>query len=297
MCIRVATSYIHVQHCLQTSNSTWVSHGIVPLYMYMCILTDHPVGTSRSVPPSIPFHCTMGRKGRSGNACIPTVHPIPSQCTVGRKGRTGNIPTCTTPHACIPTVHPIPMYRGKEGTEWEHPNLHHSPCLYPTVHPIPMYRGKEGTDWEHPNLYCSPCLYSHRPSHPNVPWEGRDGVGTSQPVPLPMPVFPPSSPSQCTVGRKGRTGNIPTCTTPHACIPTVHPIPMYRGKEGTDWEHPNLYHSPYIICAFTSFIDMIHTYYRYIYIHVHVYASRMYMYCIASPSCTCFFSNERSYGL
>ena len=43
---------------------------------------------------------------------------------------------------------------------------------------------------------------------------------------------------------QGQNGNIPNCTTPHACIPTVHPIPMYHRKEGTEWEHPKLYHPP-----------------------------------------------------
>ena len=141
-------------------------------------------------------------------------HPIPS-CTPLYQGQNGNIPNCTTPHACIPTVHPIPMYHGKEGTEWEHPKLYHPLCLHP---------------------YC--------PSHPNVPWEGRDGVGTSQTVPPLMSASLLSIPSQCTMGRKGWSGNIPNCTTPYACIPTVHPIPMYHGKEGTEWEHPKLYHPP-----------------------------------------------------
>ena len=31
---------------------------------------------------------------------------------------------------------------------------------------------------------------------------------------------------------QGQGGNIPNCTIPHACIPTVHPILMYHGKEG-----------------------------------------------------------------
>ena len=284
------------------------------------------VGTSQTVPPlmpafllSIPSQCTIGRKGWSGNipncttpyACIPTVHPIPmyhgkegmewehpklyhppsafllsipSQCTIGRKGWSGNMPNCTTPHVCIPTVHPIPMYHGKEEMEWEHPKLYHSPCLhfYCPSHPNVPWEGRDGVGTSQtvpPLMPASPLsipsqctmgrkgqsgniphctthhLYSYCPSHPNVPWEGRDGVGTSQTVPLPMPAFLLSIPSQCTVGRKGWSGNIPNCTTPYACIPTVHPIPMYHGKEGMEWEHLNL-NEP---ALYVIYIIMMHT--------------------------------------
>ena len=110
-----------------------------------------------------------------------------------------------------------------------------------------------GTSQSVPLTYCVSHLIS-QPNRPSLPWEGRDDMGTSQPVPLPMPVFPLSIPSQCTMGRKGRSGNIPTCTTPHACIPTVHPIPMYHGKEGMKWKRPNLYHPP---CLFIWMYKMV----------------------------------------
>ena len=35
----------------------------------------------------------------------------------------------------------------------------------------------------------------------------------------------------CTPMYQGQNGNIPNCTTLHACIP----IPMYHGKEGMEW--------------------------------------------------------------
>ena len=47
--------------------------------------------------------------------------------------------------------------------------------------------------------------------------------------------------SSCT--SMGQSGNIPNCTTPHALDPTVHPIPMYHGKEGTELELPKVYHA------------------------------------------------------
>ena len=144
------------------------------------------MGTSQTVPPLMSA----------------SLLSIPSQCTMGRKGWSGNIPNCTTPHVCIPTLHPIPMYHGKEGKEWEHPKLYH----------IPMYCGREGIEWEHPKLVPPLLPASLLSIHPNVPWEGRDRVGTSHTVP------------------------------PTICIPIVHPIPMYHSKEGMEWEHPKLYH-------------------------------------------------------
>ena len=156
----------------------------------------HPLCLHSYCPshPNVPWE---GRDEVGTSQTVPPLMPtfllsIPSQCTLGRKGWSGNIPNCTTPYACIPTVRPIPMYHGKEGTEWEHPKLYHPLCLHP---------------------YC--------PSHPNVPWEGRDRVGTSQTVPPLMPASLLSIPSQCTMGRKGWSGNIPNCTTPYACIPTL----------------------------------------------------------------------------
>ena len=101
-----------------------------------------------------------------------------------------------------------------------HPCTHMSSIAYrrPTVLGYPILcvplvisiRSK----WEYPKWSCS--LYLHPiPSHP-IP--------------------------SCTPMYQGQNGNIPNCTTPHACIPTVHPIPMYPGKEGMKWEHPKLYH-------------------------------------------------------
>ena len=87
-------------------------------------------------------------------------------------------------------------------------------------------------------------------------WEGIDRMGTSQPVHFYCPCILGNhrkgqtewehctTPFLRTMGRSGQSGNIPTSTTPHALIPTVHPIPTYHGKEWTEWEHPNLYHSP-----------------------------------------------------
>ena len=203
------------------------------------VSTVHPIPSHPIMYPNVPG--TEWEHPKLYHPPSAFLLSIPSQCTIGRKGWSGNIPNCTTPYACIPTVHPIPMYHRKEGTEWEHPKLYHPLCLHP---------------------YC--------PSHPNVPWEGRDRVGTSQTVPPticiptvhPIPMYhgkegtewelpklyhPPSAsllsiPSQCTMGRKGWSGNIPNCTTSHVCIPTVHPIPMYHRKEGMEWEHPKLYH-------------------------------------------------------
>ena len=183
--------------------------------------------------------------GRNGNILLCLSHSIYgpshhiSSCT--SMGQSGNIPNCTTPHALDPTVHPIPMYHGKEGTELELPKVYHAgiplsisslgrvetsqtvphlmpgkegtvgtvppPCLHPTAHPIPMYHGKEGTELELPKLYYA-CIPLSIPSQ--CTWEGRARVGTSKTV----PPF------------------------------TVHPIPMYHGKEGTEWEHTKLYHPP-----------------------------------------------------
>ena len=105
---------------------------------------------------------------------------IPSQCTIGRKGWSGNIPNCTTHHlhSYCPS-HPNVPWEGRDGvgtSQTVPPTI----CI-PTVHPIPMYHGKEGMEWEHPKLYHPLCLHSYCPSHPNVPWEGTDGVGTSEP--------------------------------------------------------------------------------------------------------------------
>ena len=106
------------------------------------------------------------------------------------------------PILCVPLVISIRL-------KWEYPKWSCSLYLLSIPsHPIPshpiMYPTVPGTEWEHPKLYHPPCLHPYCPSHPNVPWEGRDRVGTSQTVP------------------------------PTICIPTVHPIPMYHGKEGME---------------------------------------------------------------
>ena len=173
---------------------------------------------------------TMGRKGQSANSsclgsvnCTITPSPIshrrvnPYHACPMYMGRKGNIPNCTT---CIPLPsHPIPLFipsqctMGRKGQSGNIPNcttpmpnvpwnkLYHPSCLYhrkegmctTSVHPIPMCHG---TEWEH---VPPPCL---------------------------------SIPSQCTMGRKGQSGNIPNCTTPHA-IPMYHGPPvlhLYYGK-------------------------------------------------------------------
>ena len=81
------------------------------------------------------------------------------------------------------------IYHGKEGTEWEHPNLYYS---HACISIIPMYQAQEGIEWEDPNLYHSPCQHPHLPSHPNVP------------------------------GRKEQSGNIPTCSFPQFHTFSLH---------------------------------------------------------------------------
>ncbi len=165
--------------------------------------------------------CGMDSTGTS--QAVPSTLPlsplsIPSHCTVGKIGQHGNIPISPIHTTPIPTVHPIPVYRGKDWTAREHPKQSHPRYPYP-----------------------------HCPSHPNVPWEGLDSVGTSQVVPSALPLSPLSIPSHCTVGRIGQHGNIPRSPIHTNPIPTVHPIPMYRGKDWTAREHPkqSLPHYPY----------------------------------------------------
>ena len=78
--------------------------------------------------------------------------------------------------------------------------------------------GSENIPTHH--IYC-PSHYIH-----HIPLCTRDRVGTSQTVPPPMPAS--HCPSfQCTMGRKGWSGNIPSCTTPPPCPSHCIPGHMY----------------------------------------------------------------------
>ncbi len=213
-----------------------LSHNVIGSIGQRGNIPSGPLHTTLS-SLSIPSQCTVGRIGQSHphypyphcpshpnvpwegldsvgtSQAVPSTLPLsplstPSQCTVGRNGQHGNIPTSPIHATPIPTVHPIPMYRGKDWTAREYPKKSHPHYPYP-----------------------------HCPSHPNVPY-GLDSVGTSQAVPSTLPLSPLSIPSQCTVGRIGQRGNIPSSPIHTTPIPTVHPIPIYSGKDWTPWEHP-----------------------------------------------------------
>ena len=143
------------------------------------------------------------KKGHVGNILVHRVSiplSIPSQCTIGKKGQVGNIPTCTVHHASIPLSIPSQCTIGKKGQVGNIPTctVHHASI--PLSIPSQCTIGKKG------QVGNIPTCTVHRAS-----------------IPL-------SIPSQCTIGKKGHVGNIPTCTVHHAS-PTVHPIPMYHGKE------------------------------------------------------------------
>ena len=81
------------------------------------------------------------------------------------------------------------------------------------------------------------CPISHRlqgSSHPTVPWEGLDGQGLYQSVPFAMPcTYCPSHPTVPCEGLDGQGlyQSVPPLLCP---VPTVHPVPLYHGRDWTD---------------------------------------------------------------
>ena len=55
-----------------------------------------------------------------------------------------------------------------------------------------------------------------------------------------------SIPSHCTMGSNGQNGKVPRHPTLSTSIPTVHPVPLYHGKQWTEWEGPKASHSQYL---------------------------------------------------
>ncbi len=78
-----------------------------------------------------------------------------------------------------------------------------------------------------------PVLHPHCLSRPSVLWEEMDRQGTSRSVLLPV-----LHPVPVCDSRNGRTRDFLWSTTACAKCPlTVHPVPVYRGKEWTDNGH------------------------------------------------------------
>ena len=216
----------HPQACPSHPNVPW--NRVAKLYHPSCLHpTTHPIPMYHGIEWP---NCTTPR------ACIPMYHGI-------------EWPNCTTPHACIPL--PI-LYHGTEGMEWEHHKLYHIHSCLST--PSQCAMGKKG-QWEHPKLY-HPHGTSQTPM-PESNYHGKEGEH-------PKLYHPPclSTPSQCTMGRKGHIpncttsmpashhhGNIPNCTTPHACIPCLHPTvhpctTRRRGQSGSVPLNPTVHHIP-----------------------------------------------------